>query len=316
MSVLDGARYVYDELVENYDDSWWWRKRIAARLLKPVHAHYPGFDDAVRVMEKDWDTLVVLDACRADLFEQVADLGRFDDYRRVRSLGSATAEWTERNFAGGSFGDTVYVASNPHTSNLAGNAFHELVEVWREAFDDDHRTVLPEPVTAAALDAHERHPDKRLVVHYMQPHRPFVEAETLQYEGWHPDWHDGPKNVDGIKHPFHALEAGLATKREVCDAYADNLELVIDDVISLASVLDGRTVLTSDHGNLLGERVMPVPVRMYAHPRGVRHPGLVDVPWAVHDSGGRRETTDEGTTRADELDTQELESRLADLGYG
>jgi hypothetical protein len=313
--MLQKVQYAVDELSSNYNDSWWWRKRIAARVLKPIHARYPGFDDAVPVMDADWDTLIILDACRADLFEQVVGTEQFDTYERATSMGSATAEWTSRNFAGGSFGDTVYIASNPHTSKHAGDAFHELVEVWKDDFDEEIHTVHPEPITEAAVEAHERHPDKRLIVHYMQPHRPFVQADDLLFEGWHPKWHYEEKDVDGVRHPFHALEAGVAEYDAVWNAYAENLEYVIDDALSLADQVDGKTVISSDHGNMMGERTFPVPIRMYAHPKGVRAPELVDVPWAVVESGERREIVDDGTSAAEEYETEEMEQRLADLGY-
>jgi hypothetical protein len=79
--------------------------------------------------------------------------------------------------------------------------------------------------------------------------------------------------------------------------------------------VDGRTVITSDHGNLVGERAWPVPVRLYGHPEGIRHPALVKVPWAVIEGDGRRAVVDEGvhavTGEADEV----VEQRLRDLGY-
>lgn len=313
--MLEKIRYAAGELAAKYDDSWWWRKRIAARVLKPIHAKYPGFEDAIEVMSADWDNLIVLDACRSDLFEEVVGTERFDSYRRVTSLGSATAEWTERNFAEGSFGDTVYLASNPHTSKHAGDSFHDIIEVWKESFDDELHTVLPEPITEAALDTQNNNPNKRLVVHYMQPHRPFVEADELQFEGWHPKWHYEEKNVDGIRHPFHALEAGVADYETVWNAYKDNLEYVIDDALSLAEQLDGKTVITSDHGNMMGERAFPIPIKMYAHPRGIRESELVEVPWAVVESGERRDIVDGGTTATEDYETEEMEQRLADLGY-
>ena len=313
--MLGKLTYAADELKSNYDDSWWWRKRIAARILKPIHARYPGFGDAVEVMDTDWDTLVILDACRADLFEQVVGVEQFDAYERVTSLGSATAEWTRRNFEGGSFGDTVYIASNPHTSKHAGDAFYELVEVWKDSFDDEIHTVHPNSITDAAVNAHEQYPNKRLIVHYMQPHRPFVRADELLFEGWHPKWHYEDKNVDGIRHPFHALEAGVTDYETVWSSYADNLDYVIGDALSLAEQVDGRTVISSDHGNMMGERTFPVPIKMYAHPRGVREPELVEVPWAVIESDERREIIDDSTNAADDYETEEMKQRLADLGY-
>lgn len=73
-------------------------------------------------MEQDWDTLIVLDACRHDLFETVVDIDQFDEYRHVVSLGGATPKWTRRNFAEETFSDTVYVASDPYTSKIAPNS--------------------------------------------------------------------------------------------------------------------------------------------------------------------------------------------------
>lgn len=266
-------------------------------------------------MDQDWDVLVVLDACRADLFEEVADIDRFDDYRRVTSLGSATGEWTDRNFAAGEFGDTIYVASNPHTSQLASDSFHDLIEIWHEYFDDDIRTVRPEPVDEAARSAQMEYPNKRLIVHFMQPHRPFLRSENLQFEGWHPKWHYDTKDVTGIRHPFHALEAGVTTREDVWEAYADNLAFVLDDAVTLAEDLGGRAVLTSDHGNLLGEWGWPVPVRQYAHPIGVRLPGLVRVPWAIIEGEDRPTVTDDGVTEIEGADEAKLDDRLRALGY-
>ncbi|MFB6176225.1 MAG: hypothetical protein ABEI99_03585, partial [Halobaculum sp.] len=117
------------EIRRHYDEPDWWRNRYEHRVLAPIHQRLYG-DDGIEVMSADWDTLVVLDACRADLFEEVVDTDRFDSYRRVTSLGGSTPEWTRRNFTGGRFGDTVYVTGNPQVSKYAGDAFHEVIEVW------------------------------------------------------------------------------------------------------------------------------------------------------------------------------------------
>ena len=75
-------------------------------------------------MEEDWDTFIVLDACRADFFEEVADFSWFDSYTSRVSLGSHSSEWTRKNFAEREFPDTVYVSANPHTSLIVGGNFH------------------------------------------------------------------------------------------------------------------------------------------------------------------------------------------------
>lgn len=316
MTLRDKAAFVARRLADNYDDRFWWKTQVLKFVVRPVHSVYPGYSDAIDVTSEEWDNLLVLDACRADLFEEVADLERFDDYRRVTSVGSMTREWTERNFAGRSFGDTVYVTANPFTNQVAGESFHELYSVWRERFDGDERTVLPGPVVDTARRASDEHPDKRQIVHFMQPHHPFVGHDRLrELTEWdlHAIAEDGAQ-PDHPHSPYEAVEMGLVDHDTVWDAYSDNLELGLDAALDLAADLDGRTVVTADHGNMLGERAWPVPMRIYGHPPAVRSPHLTRVPWAIID-GDRRETTDDGVRSLSEVDEERVQRRLKDLGY-
>lgn len=45
--------------------------------------------------------------------------------------------------------------------------------------------------------------------------------------------------------------------------HAENLDLVLDSVADPVDVVNGRTVVTSGHGNMLGEQTFPVPLRVY-----------------------------------------------------
>jgi len=40
--------------------------------------------------------------------------------------------------------------------------------------NEEHRTVLPETMTEATLEAKRRYLNKRLLLHYLQPHAPFL----------------------------------------------------------------------------------------------------------------------------------------------
>ena len=316
MALGQKLKNAYSELCEKYDDSIWRRNRIAQRVIRPIHGVYPGNDSAMAVMEEDWDTLIILDACRADLFEKTTDIKRFDRYERRVSAGSMTREWTRHNFAGGQFGDTVYVSANPYTSTIAGEAFYELREVWRDDFDDEERTVLPAAVTEKARSAHLDHPNKRLIVHYMQPHYPFIGRPDLRFQSWHPDEiTDGVSGDERPHDPWQALSLGLIDRETVWEAYADNLEEALSNALMLAADLNGKTIVTSDHGNMLGERAWPVPVRLYGHPEGVRHPAVTEVPWAIIGGEERREITDGNVTPVDSVDSEVINSRLHDLGY-
>lgn len=302
----------------NYHDRSWWRTQLMNRAVKPYSAKTtPSLAGGIDIMGEAWDNLIVLDACRADLFEEAAPVDDFDEYRRVSSRGSSTNEWIRKNFVEKEFGDTVYVTGNPNTSQLAPNAFHELVESWVTDFDEEIGTVHAEPIIRDSLRALDRHPDKRLIAHFMQPHHPFITRPDVQFDGWSAEQNGDSAvavNTDVEMHPWKALEQGLVDEGPVREAYRENLEAVLDDVLSFAHELPGRTVITSDHGNAFGERARPVPLRVYGHPSNVRVEGLVRVPWAVID-GPRRDTVDEGAGSQSDAASVDVESRLQALGY-
>jgi hypothetical protein len=67
-------------------------------------------------------------------------------------------------------------------------------------------------------------------------------------------------------------------EEQIWRAYADNLSIVLPEVSRLLDEFIGRTVVTSDHGNLLGYRCWPVPYREWGHPKGLYTDRLVEVP--------------------------------------
>lgn len=317
--VLDALQYTLGELRDNYADAWWWRHHargmVHQLVNRPVQRLHPRTTDGDPVMDADWDALVVLDACRADLFEQVVDIENFDTYQRRTSAGSMTAEWVRRNFEGRDLGDTVYVTTNPHVVNEASEAFHHLEPLWEDAFDDDLGTIPHDAVVEAAREMAETYPEKRLIVHFVQPHHPFIADERVaEFSRWDVETLASGERPSHPHDPFEADSMGLVETERVWDAYRGTLDLVIDDTLDLAADLGGRTVVTSDHGNMFGEPGWPIPVPVYGHPPGLRHPELVEVPWAVIDDDDRPEITDGGTDTT-AVDDDVVEERLRDLGY-
>jgi hypothetical protein len=316
MRPTDRLRYVATELSENYDRSNWWRNRITDRIIAPTQRRFGSRAGSVHVIEEDWDSFIVLDACRLDLFEETVDLERFDKYRRVVSLGSRTDEWTYQNFHGGEFGDTVYVTGSPVTSKVVSDEFHDLIEVWTGGFDEEKGAILPSAVADAAREAHEEYPNKRLIVHFMQPHIPFVDSPEMNFREWWTPFNDfEDTDADPPRTVWGALGMGLVAYDDVWEAYKKNLQYGFEEAMDLADDLPGRTVVTSDHGNMMGERTWPIPIRLYAHPRGLRAPPLVDVPWAVLENGDRPEIVDDGVNSLSEGESDEMKRKLAALGY-
>lgn len=279
------------------------RHRGARRLNRAYHrrlgrrTHDPAGTDVVAA---DWDVLVVLDACRYDLLA-AADLdGRL---RQRRSRGSHTVEWLWGNFVDRRLHDTVYVTANvqPHVYRQ-GLELHHVEHAWVEGFDEDRGTVPAAATTDAALAAAERFPKKRLVVHYLQPHYPFVEGPTFEH---------------GTMAFWDAVAAGEieASAADLRAWQAATLEQALPAVRRLLDGVAGRAVVTSDHGTALGERVGPVPVREWGHPWGIYADPLVTVPWLVVDGESRRAVRSDPPPEESNYDETAVREQLAALGY-
>ncbi|WP_226377452.1 hypothetical protein [Haloterrigena turkmenica] len=271
-------------------------------------------------MSEDWDNLLILDACRYDMFADRIDIDGSLESRI--SLGSSSEEFLERNFATVEFHDTVYVNANPYIPrlDLDEGTFHAVVDCLGD-WDTELQTVTPETVARAAADAHETYPDKRLIVHFMQPHAPFIGelGRNMVGGGWTMD-HDGEpqhgvETEPGIWHQLRddTTDVDLET---VWEAYLENLDVVLEEVADLLETLDGKSVITADHGNLVGERLSPIPSRRkYGHPYGVHAEELVKVPWFVVEGDDHREVRPEPPVERESVDEDTVDERLEALGY-
>ena len=268
-----------------------------------------------RVMAEDWDNLLILDGCRYDMFVDRIDLNGILESRV--SLGSSSEEFMERNFVNEQFHDTVYVSANPFIPKLSLNesTFHAVIDLLDD-WDNELQTIRPDSVSEAAREAYEQYPDKRLIVHFMQPHAPFIGelGREIVGGGWtmNRDVEDDP----GI---WNRLRDGEDIPLDtVWEAYKENLDVVLSEVEPLVEDLDGRSVITADHGNLVGERLSPIPTRRkYGHPYGVHAEELVKVPWFVIEESSRRTIRSDPPVKSDDnsVTDEELSDRLEALGY-
>ena len=136
--------------------------------------------EKIMVMEEDWDYLIILDACRYDYFSKIyAELFQ-GELKKGISLGCSTLEWWEKSFKH-RYDDVVYVSANPYINSKieikglnAQNYFHSVIDVWLDGWDDDLGTVHPIEVNKAVMQNKEKHSDKRMIIHYLQPHAPYL----------------------------------------------------------------------------------------------------------------------------------------------
>lgn len=269
----------------------------------------------VDIFDQDWDNLVILDACRYDVFAHRADLP--GELERKQSRGSMTSQFLRANFDGRDLRNTVYVTASPmlrqnRKQNKVDARLHATINIWNsDGWDDDLQTVPPAATAAAAKDAAEQYPNKRLLVHFMQPHVPFVGSDTELGETF--DWGE---NGTGFWREWVIRDLGISDEI-LRQAYAENLDYVLPHVKKLLASLGGRTVVTADHGNMLGERAFPVPIHGYGHPFGVYTEELVAVPWLTVENGPRRRiVTGEGQQPDLQASDPDVTSeRLRQLGY-
>lgn len=271
--------------------------------LRRVNRVYPT---GTNVFDREWDVLVLLDACRVDLAVEVAPQYPFlDTPDTLTSVGSSSLDWLQRTFTPERrpvMSDTAYVTGNPFSYRvLDGEHLLVLDEVWRYAWDDERGTIPARPVTDRAIaTARTQHPD-RLIIHYMQPHLPSIpqplsegmNRETLgQGAGW--------------ESPWKRLRHGDLSIETVWTAYRANLEYVLEDVQLLLENLDAdRAIISADHGNAAGE------YGVYGHPQ-VPLSVVRTVPW--YETSGRDEHTYEPALERED-GNGDVAEKLAALGY-
>lgn len=322
MGVVAGMslRYVVDELRKHGTDAQWWRKRFLSRVVSPYFTRMSR-PPADPLTSMEWDNIILLDACRYDLFKEVlAEHPLPGTLSSRRSVQSGTPGYLAENFAGETFHDIVYVTANPYvTTELPNDTFHAVDPVWEDGWDDDLQTVRPEIMRERALAAAERYPNKRLIVHFNQPHIPFIGDERIESRGIGGIretalGNEGPDPAQRLRTPFEQLGAGDVTYDEVWAAYRANLEVAWDEIETLVDSLSGLTAVTADHGNAMGERAWPFPIRVYGHPLGILIPALTTVPWHTVQNGDRKSITAEQPVETTDV-SEDTEERLRMLGY-
>jgi hypothetical protein len=308
-----------------YKPSWWFEHPIPFVFDRSEleQRYYSRFSTGgCDVMSEEWDNLLIVDACRADMFERQNTIP--GELSTRRSRGSSTPEFLEENFAGERYHDTVYVTANPiHRVDRwcradLDSVFHAVEDVWMDAWEEETNTVLPDAVTEAVLEAQDRYPNKRLIGHFIQPHQPFVGdvGRRITQSGMRGRDAALGNGVDPGRNIWERLKQGEVSKEVVWEAYCENLDVVLPHIEELCETLPGKTVVTSDHGNLVGEFAWPFPVVRFGHPEGIHTERLVTVPWLEPESASRREVEAETPGQTESaVDPDDPHERLRSLGY-
>ncbi len=258
------------------------------------------------VRRKDYDFLIVLDACRYDIFSELCKIG--GSLRKVESpafseSGAATSVWYREIFRE-KWNDTVCISSHPRVNSsmevegfCGGKHFSKVYDLWDSEWNKEKGTVLPERVVAKSLQVYENKKNKRFLIHFMQPHTPYLTLDLSVKKGQDPKTRKSLKRkirnflVSKMRNffgdetavnlmdligfpPLSPMDEALRKvgAEGVKKAYKENLVIVLDNVENFIDRIDGKCVVTSDHGELLGE------YGRFGHEVNAR-PELVQVPW-------------------------------------
>lgn len=291
------------KIIEEIERLPWKWPIIANRMIEKFRSN-----QGVAVMEKDWDNLIVLDACRHDSFAELNQIeGKLE---RINSKGSMTVEWLEKNFEGKSFPDTVIISGNPNLEKVEAE-FADVIKLWNEDWDEELGTARPNAVVDRTLQAYEKYPDKRIIAWFVQPHMPFLGPKGEKVP--HGQFTGGGvvKDEREVVPVSRKLTLGDLDVEPVREAYEENLEIVLESVEKLINCLDGKSVVTADHGQSFGEKFL------YGHPKGIHTQELVQVPWFIPDYENRRNISNATQTKKTSGTKSEvIKDKLADLGYG
>ena len=280
---------------------------LAASLGSDAFVQYvrnPG----EQIWDRPWDVLVILDACRVDLLRQVTHKYDFHtDGGTHYSIASKSNDWMRRTFVDAyreEVRETAYVSGNPFTAKVDFEVEPAIVdEVWRYAWNDRLATIPARPLTDRAIDTWRNRDADRMIVHYMQPHGPFVPEPDIGEYGTPDDFGDG----------FGSLWDRVGRdipEPKVWNAYRENLEYVLDDVELMLENLDAETVaISADHGNAFGEW------NVYGHPKDMLLPSVRRVPWVVTDAEDTQSYEPRTTVPDRDADEDAVEDRLQNLGY-
>lgn len=244
-------------------------EKIAKRKIPKINE-----EEIESIREKKWDNLIILDAAR------------YDTYRKTINKNAEsriTAESNSRgfireNFSGGDWSDTVVITANPFyneeefkklTGEKPEKKFETVFQVWSTDWDEESGSVLPGDMVKTAITAEKLFPDKRKIIHFMQPHYPFLDSDVEDTS-----FEDALADQD-YTDIWEKTERGLANQDEVLKAYRKNHAIMEEYIENLSQSLTGKTVVTADHANLIGES------GFYGHPSDSDLKPLHKVPWDV-----------------------------------
>lgn len=236
--------------------------------------------DETYALDKDWDVLIVLDGCRADILESLEDEFHFlniSEESRVWSPAGETKEWIEKTFSEkqavkhrNRIQELTVVLSNPELTPKQ-EIFNQqnLHSLWTIGWNTDIGAVPSSLVTDKAIIEYRKEQTDEMIVQYMQPSCLSLQKKTqLDYTV--------QNSFSGSRTIWQKLRDSDIDQETVVSLYKETLRGTLESIEKLLRSIDAETVvISSDHGVSFGE------YGLYGDGTEIQTPQVRTVPWVV-----------------------------------
>ncbi len=236
----------------------------------------------INPIDADWDLCILIDSCRYDVFKTMyKDILKTDvPVKKACSHCSCTKEFT-KNYLNRDYIDMVYVN---HTVSLdywiPNTKFFKKLDVWRTHWDyKKWGTIMPWDMTDETLKMIKKYPDKKIMLHYVQVHPPYLSEEYSKFnkieftpERAIKDLENGKRksrkgfvqgvmrNTIGYERTWKLLSMlGIEASdgygqmyqhfgmEGLINGYTINMKIVLNEIKRLLENYKGKVLITSDH---------------------------------------------------------------------
>jgi len=220
-------------------------------------------DQQTLLYKKDWDILIILDACRFDSFSKVVKQTNIKgELIPVNSHVVMTQKWYERNW--NTYNDNIIlITSHPYPLE---RGYYKQFHKFYNLFNDKEKWKSTEICFKKLVEIQNNY-NKKFIVHIMPPHLPYLGKEGIKFMKelgigltGRPTMYRHV-NEWAKKHGFKQLKK----------YYEENILYALKIIEKYLPNIKGRVVISGDHGELIGE------LDVYYHHH--KHEKIFTVPW-------------------------------------
>ena len=246
--------------------------------------------------DADWKFLIILDACRYDYFNKIYRKYLKGEVEKRISPTCHTIKWVNKMFPD-YYDDIVYIASIPYINSkeevfdkygVSYDAKKHFFKVIDNKWTTELKTVTPDTINDKVKEIIKLYPDKRIVIHYLQPHNTYIGENYKKYINLNYKQTNTSKAISKLPIQLLWFIARVLNKKNlrqpmligkaegtkgIRKAYEENLNLVLSKIKELLPNLDGKIIITADHGEYLGEH------GLYGHLLKKRKKEVYEIPY-------------------------------------